>query len=192
MSDSAIKNTGLIELLLRDHELARLLLESFDSFPVSRAERFCEIVHALVAHEVAEEEVVYPAVRKYIDRGDDLADARLKEQAEAEGLLIEMESLDPNSEDFLALFMNLRAEVLRHAEAEEQTVFPALTSAVNPDEQIRLGHRYAQAKQAAPTHPHPHSPDTPPDDLTMRPMATRFDGARDRIRSALRADIRQN
>jgi hypothetical protein len=44
MTDSAIKNCGLIELLLRDHEQAKLLLESFDSFPVSREERFCEIV----------------------------------------------------------------------------------------------------------------------------------------------------
>ena len=188
MTDSAIKNTGLIELLLHDHEQAKLLLESFDSFPVSRAEKFCEVVHALVGHEVAEEEVLYPAVRKYVDGGDDLAEARLKEQGEAETALSQMENLDPNGEEFLASFMTLRAEVLRHAEAEEQTVFPALASTVSPDEQVRLAQRYERAKKVAPTHPHPHAPDTPPGNLVMGPVAGLFDRIRDGVRSALHAD----
>jgi hemerythrin superfamily protein len=188
VTDSAIKNTGLIDLLLHDHEQAKLLLEGFDSFPGSRAEKFCDIVHTLVRHEVAEEEVLYPAVRKYIDGGDELADARLEEQAEAETALCELENLDPDGEEFLASFMNLRVDVLRHAEAEEQTVFPALASTVSPDEQVRLGQRYERAKNAAPTHPHPHAPDTPPGNLVMGPVAALFDRIRYGVRSALHAE----
>ena len=81
---------------------------------------------------------MYPAVRKYIDGGDDLAEARLEEQAEAETALREMENLDPDGEEFLASFMNLRVDVLRHAEAEEQTVFPALASTVAPMSRFAL------------------------------------------------------
>ncbi len=186
MTDSAIKNSGLIELLLRDHEQAKLLLESFDSFPVSRDERFCEIVHTLVAHEVAEEEVLYPAVRRYVDDGDDLADVRLHEQADAETLLHELQALDPNTEYFLASFIKFRADVLRHAEAEEQTVFPGLASAVAPDEQVRLGKRYERAKQAAPADPHPHTPDTPPANLVIGPVEAFVDRVRDAVHEAIR------
>jgi hemerythrin superfamily protein len=140
--------------------------------------------HTLVGHEVAEEEVLYPAIRKYVDGGDDLADARLREQAEAESLLHDIQTLDPNTEYFLASFIKLRADVLRHAEAEEQTVFPALASAVAPDEQVRLGKRYERAKQAAPTHPHPHAPDTPPANIVIGPIAAFVDRVRDAVREA--------
>ena len=192
MTDTVVNNSGLIEILLRDHEQAKLLLESFDSFPISRDERFCEIVHTLVGHEVAEEEVLYPAVRKYVDGGDDLAEARLHEQGEAETLLHDMEVLDPNSEEFLTSFIKLRADVLRHAEAEEQTVFPGLASAVAPDEQVRLGQRYERAKQAASTHPHPHAPDMPPANLVLGPVAAFVDRVRDAVHEAMHTALTEH
>jgi hemerythrin superfamily protein len=186
MTDSPVKNTGLIELLLRDHEQAKLLLESFDGLPGSRAETFCQIVHTLVGHEVAEEEVLYPAVRTYVDSGEAMTDERLAEQAEAEDLLARLEGADPDSDAFLASFLKLRVSVLKHAEAEEQMVFPALARAVSPDEQVRLGRRYERAKRAAPTHPHPHAPDSPPGNLVMGPVVALVDRVRDAVRSAIK------
>jgi hemerythrin superfamily protein len=173
----------LLDLLLQDHQAAKQMLERFDDLPVSgRAVAFCQVTYTLVGHEVAEEEVLYPAVREHVENGDDLAGRRIEEQAAAEELLARMEKLDPASVDFMAEFANLRDAVLEHAEAEEQTVFPALASAIDEDEQRQLGRRYEQAKAAAPTHPHPHAPDTPPGNLVLGPVAAVVDRVRDAAR----------
>jgi hemerythrin superfamily protein len=183
MAGSGDMRTELVPMLLADHLEAKRLLERFDSLPASdRAEAFCEITHELVRHEVAEEEVVYPALRRYVDGGDDLADMRIKEQAAAEELLSKMEKAGVESADFPAMFAKLRTEVLAHAEAEESSVFPELSSSVNTDELRTMGKRYDMAKKVAPTHPHPHAPDTPPGNIVMGPVAAIIDRVRDAVR----------
>lgn len=176
-------HTELVPLLLADHQEAKRLLERFDTLPASeRADAFCEIVHELVRHEVAEEEVVYPTLRRFADGGDDLADLRIKEQAAAEELLAKMEKAGVESAEFPAMFAKLRTEVLAHAEAEEKSVFPELGSSVNADELRSLGQRYDKAKKTAPTHPHPHAPDTPPGNVVLGPVAALVDRMRDAVR----------
>jgi iron-sulfur cluster repair protein YtfE (RIC family) len=49
----------------------------------------------LVRHEVAEELVVYPIIRR-APGGEQEAKTRIAEQSEAEELLAEMEKLDPS------------------------------------------------------------------------------------------------
>ena len=152
-------HAGLIELLLLDHQKAKMMLGDFDGVPpTERAQAFCEVTHALIGHEVAEEEVLYPAVRKHVDGGDDLADERIAEQAEAERQLADLEKLDSQSDQFLVLFGELRDAVLQHALEEEEKVFPRLAHVLDVDDQVRLGEWYKRAKEVAPTHPHPHAP----------------------------------
>ena len=97
---------------------------------------------------MAEEEVLYSAVRKYVDGGDDLADKRIEEQAEAERQLADMEKLDPQS--WSSVFAELRDAVLQQAAEEEAHVFPALAHA---------------------THAHHHAPDTPPGNVLFGPVS---------------------
>jgi hemerythrin superfamily protein len=183
MDGSGDMHPELIALLLADHQEAKRLLQGFDSVPASeRDSAFCEITHELVRHEVAEEEVVYPALRRFVDGGDDLADMRIKEQSQAEQLLADMEKAGVESPEFPAMFSKLRQEVLAHAEAEEQSVFPELSTNVNADELRHLGKRYELAKKAAPTHPHPHAPDTPPGNVVLGPVAAMVDRVRDAVR----------
>ena len=183
MDGSGDMHTELVALLLADHQQAKRLLESFDTRPASeRAEAFCEIVYDLVRHEVAEEEVVYPALRRYADGGDDVADMRIKEQSAAEELLAKMEKAGVESAEFPAMFAKLRTEVLAHAEAEEHSVFPELSANIGTDELRTLGKRYEMAKKVAPTHPHPHAPDTPPGNIVLGPVAAVFDRVRDAVR----------
>lgn len=183
MSGSGDMPTNLIQLLLEDHQQAKHLLERFDAVPASQKdEAFCELTYTLVRHEVAEEEVVYPAVRRYVDGGDDLADMRIAEQAQAEQLLADMEKAGVQSAEFATLLSTLRADVLAHAETEEQSVFPELSANVHEDELRTLGKRYETAKKVAPTHPHPHAPDTPPGNLVMGPVAAVVDRVRDAVR----------
>jgi hemerythrin superfamily protein len=170
----------IVHLLKNEHQAAKALLQRFDSLGESREEYFCEVVQTLVGHEVAEELVVYPVIREN-PGGDTVAEARLAEQADAEQLLSHMESDDPASAEFAEEFTRLRDAVLTHAEAEESTVFPLLEQHTTADQRTELGARYSKAKDRAPTHPHPHAPDTPPGNKLLGPVAAVFDRARDAV-----------
>ena len=174
--------SDVIQLLEADHRQAEHLLARFDTIAAGeRASYFCEVVNELVRHEVAEEVVVYPAIRKDAPGGDAEADARIHEQSEAERLLKEMESMDPQSTQFETSFRHLRDAVLNHAQAEENGAFRLLQQSEDTDARMTLGQRYEKAKQAAPTHPHPHAPDSPPGNVVLGPIAAVFDKARDAI-----------
>lgn len=178
-------NPSVVAQLLKDHEEVKALFSKFDTAGTgSWPELFCELTNNLVRHEVAEEEVVYPEVRKSLPGGKALAEARIAEQAEAEKLLDSMEKMDTDSSEFAVSLAKLRDAVLEHATKEEQTVFTPLAQAVEPDKLEELGKRYDKAKALAPTHPHPHAPDTPPGNIFLGPIAALADRVRDAVRKA--------
>jgi hemerythrin superfamily protein len=179
------KTHNVLDLLISDHRMAEQLLDRFDSVPSSgRSEYFCEVVHELVRHEMAEELVVYPALRSDAPNGAAQADARIAEQSEAERMLDEMEKLDPESPEFRAKFLQLRTAVLEHAEAEESQTFPLLQQTESASKLDEMGERYERAKSSAPTHPHPHAPDTPPGNKIMGTIAAILDKTRDAMSRA--------
>jgi hemerythrin superfamily protein len=175
----------LIQLLLADHKEAETLLGKVGQSSVDQSNLFDELVRALVAHEVAEEEVVYPAVRSSVPNGDKLAEARIAEQQKAEELLKKMEDMDRNSSEFGTSMSTLRDEVLAHAKSEEQEVFPKLRQSVTDERRNQLGTAYEAAKTAAPTHPHPHAPNTPPGNVALGSIAAVTDRVRDAARAAM-------
>lgn len=175
-------NKDVLTLLKQDHEAAEALLARFDpTEPTNRDEYFCELVQTLVGHEVAEELVVYPVVRDAGTEGEAVADARLSEQAEAERFLAEMERLDTPTAEFVAKMRQLRDDVVAHASSEETTAFPILKTATTEEQRQELGDRYLKARAKAPTHPHPHAPNTPPGNKLLGPIAALFDRARDAV-----------
>ena len=46
-----------------------------------------------------------------------------------------------------------------------------------------MGERYERAKASAPTHPHPHAPNTPPGNVVLGPIAALADRIRDAARN---------
>jgi hypothetical protein len=97
-------------------------------------------------------------------------------------MLSEMEKLEPTSPEFTAALAELSTAVINHADAEERGIFPLLRAAGPPDALFELAARYQKAKHNAPTHPHPHAPDTPPANKILGPVAALFDRARDAVR----------
>lgn len=173
----------IVDLLLDDHKEAKQLLEKISSAaPDEREPLFWDLVPALVQHEVAEEVVVYPTVRSDAPDGEREVQPRLKEQAEAEELLADMEKLDRTSTEFDQKLEKLRDGVLEHAEAEEENIFPLLRALEDTEQRVALGARYEKAKSAAPTHPHPNAPDSPPGNKVVGPVAALFDKTRDALK----------
>jgi hemerythrin superfamily protein len=178
-------NHDVVELILEDHREAKDLLDRVEtSSGEEKRDAFRHLVHELARHETAEEEVVYPVIRRSLLDGDAVADARIEEEDEANQLLADLENLDSDSAAFDAKFAELRDAVLAHANAEEIDVLPRL--AVMEDQAMLDGMAtlLVAAKKTGPTHPHPNIPGTATANLVLGPMAAVVDRTRDFIRSA--------
>jgi hemerythrin superfamily protein len=174
--------TDIVALLLADHEQIQRRMEAF-RFAREEADQASlrDLVSLLVAHETAEELIVYPVVRRQSAGGDAIAEDRLREQTEATHLLRDIEKTPFGEADFWYLVDELSAAVLRHAQAEEQSFFRALSASLEPAESQKMADQYQRAMQASPTHPHPLSPHSRPLEAVVVPAVAVLDRARDRL-----------
>lgn len=172
----------IVEHIRRDHLTLSQMLESFDTVQRDQwGELFSSFVRTIVTHEIAEEEIVYPVIRKQSETAAEVADACITEQSAAEERLDKMEKIDPLSAEFLDELRLLKTDVLAHASHEERDVLPYLAK-LAPDDRQMLADRYERARMIAPTHPHPKAPDKPPGNLLLGPVAAVADRVRDAIR----------
>jgi iron-sulfur cluster repair protein YtfE (RIC family) len=150
-----VPTDDLISLLAQDHEaIKERFSELGHADPKVRGQLFRELTDQLVRHEVAEEVVVYPALRQE-PGGDAVAEARVHEESEAEQLLARLEKLDPTTEEFRGAIRDLESAVLDHAQKEEAEVFPLLAANEESGFLALLGQKFKGEKLAAPNHPHP-------------------------------------
>lgn len=178
---------GIIATLRQDHDEVRELFKKLEgAVGQHRTDLFHELVGELVRHEVAEEEILRPLSKR--DAGDAVAQARIKEESEAEELLKEMERLDPDSVEFTNKLDKLHHEVERHATAEETEEFPKVEAAESRDKLERMGKAYEAAKAMAPTRLHPSTPNTATANMLVGPFAAVMDRARDAVREATKAN----
>ncbi len=186
MAENVAGNADIVGVLQTDHNEVRALFARLETTPVDqRGDLFSEIVSELARHETAEEMIVYPTLRDAAPRGDQVAEARLTEEQEAEELMAAMEDMDPTSDEFLTSFQRLREEVEEHASHEEQEVFPRLREYCDAEQRSSMADRFNMAKKTGPTHPHPDAPNRPPGLIALGPVASLFDRARDAARNAM-------
>jgi hemerythrin superfamily protein len=154
------------------------------SDPKAREKPFITLRQLLAVHETAEEMVVHPRVRREVNNGDAIVDARLKEEHDAKELLSSIESLDITSQQFIDQLVKLREAVLDHAEHEETEEFPKLQSKLDTDDLKRMGTAVRAAEAIAPTRPHP-GVESAKLNLAVGPFASMLDRARDVIQQAI-------
>ena len=135
------------------------------------------IIEELSKHAAVEEQLFYPVARATVPGTDDVALESLEEHHVVKWVLSELETMDPREERFDAKVTVLIENVRHHVEEEEQDFFPKVRDELGRTALDDLGEAMAQAKNMAPTHPHPRSPDTPPGNLLVGPAA----GVVDRI-----------
>jgi hemerythrin superfamily protein len=104
------------------------------------------ITHELTVHTTIEEQVLYPAVRRYVDDGDDLADRAVEEHQAVKQLLAKLEGVAPDDNDYLPGFRELEQQVSQHVQEEESTLLPALRDSVRGEVIYDLGDALLQAK----------------------------------------------
>ena len=174
----------LIDILIEDHqEVEQLFMElEKGSGDAGQRRRLANVVIAeLVRHSVAEEQYLYPTVRRAMPDGDRLADHEIAEHAEAERLMKDLEDLDAAGPDFARVLSQLMSTIRHHVLEEETDLFPRLRSSCTEEDLRELGRKVERAKKLAPTRPHPNAPDEPPWNKILAPGA----GLVDRVRDAL-------
>lgn len=175
-----------VAFLEHQHQEVLTAMSSLAAGHGDRRETFEMLVRLLAVHESAEEMVVYPAVRASVPDGDALADARLREEDDAKQALSDLEKLGVDDPRFDETFETFAAAVREHADHEEREVFPKLRAHVDPEMLDRMRAALVTAEAVAPTHPHPHGPNSAIGNLVVGPFVAIADRVRDALRSVSR------
>jgi hemerythrin superfamily protein len=119
------------------------------------------IVEKLSQHDALEVQHLYPALRAASDTGRRLAENSLDDHRRIRDLLSDVDRKDVCDPTTWATLRRCMDEVMAHAHEEETEVFPLLRSSCGEDQLMDLGVTMATALSKAPTHPHPHMPESP-------------------------------
>lgn len=174
----------LIDVIVADHRALEEVfaeLESGRGSPDHRRDLADHVIAELVRHSVAEEQHMYPAAREALPDGDSIVDHEIEEHAEAERVMKSLDGLDASRPEFDEVLHSLIADIRHHVEDEENDLLPRLRSTCTPGQLEDLGAKVLEAKQKAPTRPHPAAPDTPPANKILDAGAGVVDRMRDRL-----------
>ncbi len=150
----------VVDVLMADHaEVAALLAEVFDSTdPHRRRELADQLLAELVRHSVAEEMVVYPAIRDHLPGGKDITAQDAAEHKELEAVMRRLERTDSSDHDFHSVVRQLQRLFSQHVRDEEDQQLPQLRAHLSRKQLVSLAGRVQAAKKVAPTRPHPGAP----------------------------------
>ena len=168
-------------MLKDDHKTVEHLFKRFEKAGarahVEKREIVDRIIEELSTHAAIEEQCFYPVARATVDGTEDVALESLEEHHVVKWMLSELETMSPEAERFDAKVTVLMENVRHHVKEEESDFFPKVRKELGRSSLNDLGEVMAAAKKAAPTHPHPRSPDTPPGNLIVGSAA----GVADRL-----------
>ncbi len=151
--------TDIVTLLAHDHDVLRHLVSGLQGLaPGELEKRFSDLRVNLVRHEMAEQRVVYPAIRTDVVAGPDVADELVKEESETEQLLSGLDQTPRDDGTFARVLDIAQSRILEHMRDEERNLFPLLRDLEADVRRWELGSHYLRAVRASPTHPHPHLP----------------------------------
>ncbi|MFL6115239.1 MAG: hemerythrin domain-containing protein [Catenulispora sp.] len=147
--------------LVRDHRVIQGVFAELEQpagrLPERRADLVSRAILELVRHSVAEELVLFPALRQYVPDGGALVDLCASRHAAAEELMRDLAPHsvgDPGFEDGLAALL---AATERHIYEQEHEVFPTLAAVCGPRQLTELGGRVAAIKRVAPAESRPET-----------------------------------
>ena len=171
-----------ITLLKEDHKKVKGLFRKFeqagDRAYATKRKIADRITEELSVHAAIEEQIFYPSVRHAIEQTEDEVLEALEEHHIVKWTLSELEGMDPKDERFDAKVTVLIESVEHHIGEEEDEMFPKVRKALSRTQLNELGDLMERAKPAAPTRPHPRSPDEPPGNVIAGPVMAILDAGK--------------
>jgi hypothetical protein len=139
------------------------------------------LVIAESQHEAIEEQFFWPAVRRALDDGDDLADRAIAQEHDGKQLLQQVEHGNPGEPEYHQALEAFIAAGRAHIAYEQDVVWPLLRKAMDAKELEQLGEKLASAKKVAPTRPHPDTSSDPLVQKTVGLAGATMDHVRDAV-----------
>lgn len=124
----------IVEALREDHQrmgaLFQRILNQTNGATEHRGLLAQALRRALSAHSAFKEEVFYPALRESAEVTERIGEA-VAELDAMEGVIARLEGLEPASADFTAALGELGTMMRRHAERDEDAIFPVALRALD-------------------------------------------------------------
>jgi len=131
------------------------------------------------AHEAAEAMVVWPAVRLFVPDGAKMATDALAQEGQARRAISVFRRIKPGTVEFDRCLNAISGLARAHMTYEQNQVWPALESAVSPEQACQLARLWRHERKRASTRPHPHAPPVSGVLAGVGRMAAMMDRARD-------------
>lgn len=178
------------DVLAKDHAEVKRMLDELELGPTAatgadpdqlalRKKMVQQLVIEESKHEAVEEMYFWPAVRKALTDGDDLANQAQDQEQEGKAVLDQLDKLAPDDEQFEARLSEFIQAGRAHIAFEEAAVWPSLRATLSAEQADDLGRELEQGKKTAPTRPHPHTPASPGILKTAGPAVAAADRLRD-------------
>jgi hemerythrin-like domain-containing protein len=181
---------SVFDVLAEDHEEVKRMLAELELGPTAatgansdqlalRRRMVQQLVIEESKHEAVEEMYFWPAVRKHLTDGNDLANQAQEQEQEGKTVLNRLDKLAPEDREFEVQLSQFTSAGRAHIAFEETTVWPDLRSVLTAEEAEHLGRQLEEGKETAPTRPHPHTPASPGVLKTAGPAVAAVDRLRD-------------
>ena len=182
MTDT-LSEPDVVDVLTTDHQEAVALITQIKGTVDAEQRRDLAdtLISEVVRHAVAEEMYVYPAIRKHLSNGEEVAEHDTEEHKELEQTMKKLEGPDADSAEFSQLLDEFESSLRHHVDDEERKQFPELRARIPREELVELAGKVEAAKKLAPTRPHTLAPNNQVFHKLVGPGVGLVDRLRDKL-----------
>ena len=151
-----VENNRLAAVIKDENRETEALFQKFESGvsdPEEGRRLVGEIIYVLVRRVVLRERLVYPAIQRSLDDGDDVVDLEVLADDEVGRLLKLIADTPTTSGTFEPLVAHLIEQVRERRGDEQADWVPRLVAALGAEDADELGNELARARDAAPSAP---------------------------------------
>ncbi len=141
--------TGVISLIKADHQDLEKVFVQLEEEQGDIKALLQKVAEMLIPHSKAEEDVVYPAIKKLVPDEKSDVDDGIAEHHHVEETLKQILAEDPDDPGADGLIAAMIGEVRHHVEEEEEDILPAFGKAASPQQLSELGDQFLAAKKVA-------------------------------------------
>lgn len=144
-------NVNPVLFLKNDHRAVEELFKRLESPRHADREGTVQtLVQSLEVHADIEEEILYPAVRRYVDGGRRLSNHATQEHEQVRAMLAELSEMDPDSSEARGLIEELHQSFSEHVAEEEgpDGLLAQLQASMDEEELKQMGPQLAEAKMS--------------------------------------------
>jgi hemerythrin superfamily protein len=155
-SQKTSPNLTIDDYIIQDHnEIKALMSKYIATQDRNEAMRwYNQFVWSLARHSHAEELILYPLWKKDLANGEFIVEDSISDHQKVKKLLIDIQKLDPISEEFSKKAEEMWKDLKKHLDEEELVYLPQMKTQIPEEKRIEFGKSFQNRKLIVPTRPH--------------------------------------